>query len=952
MPNQAPKDYYGARDVASGSEPAHDASQSSRLHQMRDRLASLSEEARTIRGQVPHEFEPDVERIQQQMQRLGERLSELNSEARAQLGLPQTAQRSPLPAGGSEMPQTNPEEVIRLGGPANEAGAWDQRSMDTLSRIYESGEAFSAGGRAPTAVDPQPASAQPPARGPVEASSAAADAVGRALAPLFPEFDTTHEAPGAEAAGQHSQQAGADAGEPEWLDRRFAEIAERIEQSLAEIRPENSLLALSRRFDDFEMRMSSTLKGVATRADLDELRIAEAQIDDISLQLDQLRRQLARLDAIDSHLGTLAQQLSDERLSRLIGQGAGVGRLEALDAQLASIATQLSSERLSGLFRESAGPAADIENVAAAAAEKAAQRFSDQGQSQAQTHDLGEVRGLIESLINERRHHDENNASMLETMQQAIIRVLDRIDALEPSHQHARDMSEPDQDAAPGYEPAQSVEEGEAQSDYGYEPPPAESFFAEQDEPPPVPQAEHEQTTDFVPIPFDLEQAFGPDAHQQTGGYTGPNPSPQAEAAPRQVEMLRHDFIADAHKAKLRAASKVEGSLAVPVAEADDVEPEPAKKPRRRSVLRSPRVVMVVLTLLAVIPAALFFMPRTPADKAAVPAAVEVLPLSSETGNATTGSSSDDSEAGEGPGAPGNAAPEKQSQQIEQLNGPFEDAGSPALHPGRAMMTTGATRQAGAMSTTPPLMSAALMKEGVQAREDDQSSPFGGTDANRLPPATVGPFSLRLAAAQGDASAQFEVANRLGGAKGTAQDLKESAQWYERSAASGFPMAQFRLATFYERGIGVEQDFDRARVWYGRAAEQGNLKAMHNLAVLAASRSGPAPDYATAATWFTRAAEHGLADSQYNLAVLYENGLGVEKDLKEAYKWLSLAAKAGDEDAIGRLEAVTAKLDSKDREAIDAVTRGFRAKPSDRIANDAGIAGQAWRRQHGTGTNG
>ncbi len=36
----------------------------------------------------------------------------------------------------------------------------------------------------------------------------------------------------------------------------------------------------------------------------------------------------------------------------------------------------------------------------------------------------------LESLINERRHNDENNASMLETMQQAIIRVLDRIDAL------------------------------------------------------------------------------------------------------------------------------------------------------------------------------------------------------------------------------------------------------------------------------------------------------------------------------------------------------------------------------------------------------------------------------------------------------------------------------------------------------------------------------------------
>ena len=49
-----------------------------RLEQMRERLASLGEEARSIREQMPHEFEPDVERIQQQMQRLGERLSELS----------------------------------------------------------------------------------------------------------------------------------------------------------------------------------------------------------------------------------------------------------------------------------------------------------------------------------------------------------------------------------------------------------------------------------------------------------------------------------------------------------------------------------------------------------------------------------------------------------------------------------------------------------------------------------------------------------------------------------------------------------------------------------------------------------------------------------------------------------------------------------------------------------
>ena len=207
---------------------------------------------------------------------------------------------------------------------------------------------------------------------------------------------------------------------------------------------------------------------------------------------------------------------------------------------------------------------------------------------------------------------------------------------------------------------------------------------------------------------------------------------------------------------------------------------------------------------------------------------------------------------------------------------------------------------------------ASLMEEHVLRRNgagsaevaDDEVTP--ANDGSKLPPATVGPFSLRIAAAKGDASAQFEVASRLAEGKGLDQDLKEAAQWYQRSAASGFAMAQFRLGTLYERGLGVKRDAARAQVWYERAAAQGNVKAMHNLAVLAASRN-PKGDYETAARWFTAAAEHGLADSQYNLAVLYENGMGVTKDMQKAYKWLLLAAKQGDKDAAARRDAAEAE---------------------------------------------
>lgn len=176
-------------------------------------------------------------------------------------------------------------------------------------------------------------------------------------------------------------------------------------------------------------------------------------------------------------------------------------------------------------------------------------------------------------------------------------------------------------------------------------------------------------------------------------------------------------------------------------------------------------------------------------------------------------------------------------------------------------------------------------------------------------------------------------------------DLKQSFQWYQRSAMSGFPMAQFRLGTLYERGLGVKADSARAQVWYARAAEQGNVKAIHNLAVLHVSRAKP--DYAQAAKLFSESAAHGLSDSQYNLAMLYESGLGVPRDLKEAYKWLVLAAASGDKESQKRRDALKAKLSAADRSSAETLAKSFQAKPINPIANDFRAAGQAWRQNPG-----
>jgi localization factor PodJL len=142
----------------------------------------------------------------------------------------------------------------------------------------------------------------------------------------------------------------------------------------------------------------------------------------------------------------------------------------------------------------------------------------------------------------------------------------------------------------------------------------------------------------------------------------------------------------------------------------------------------------------------------------------------------------------------------------------------------------------------------------------------------------------------------------------------------------------------------VPADLARAGIWYRRAAEHGNITAMHNFAVLSAGSGGAAPDYTTAARWFLEAAERGLADSQFNLAVLHENGLGVPEDAQLGYKWFTLAARAGDAEAARRRDEAKARLSAAALAAAGESASAWRAKPVDALANDARVAGEAWKK--------
>ena len=68
-------------------------------------------------------------------------------------------------------------------------------------------------------------------------------------------------------------------------------------------------------------------------------------------------------------------------------------------------------------------------------------------------------------------------------------------------------------------------------------------------------------------------------------------------------------------------------------------------------------------------------------------------------------------------------------------------------------------------------------------------------------------------------------------AAGVPRDAGEAVRWYRMAAAQGNFEAQFNLAVKYKTGDGVPEDAAEAAIWYRAAAEQGFAAAQFNLGV-------------------------------------------------------------------------------------------------------------------------
>ncbi|HWT31886.1 MAG TPA: tetratricopeptide repeat protein, partial [Propylenella sp.] len=142
------------------------------------------------------------------------------------------------------------------------------------------------------------------------------------------------------------------------------------------------------------------------------------------------------------------------------------------------------------------------------------------------------------------------------------------------------------------------------------------------------------------------------------------------------------------------------------------------------------------------------------------------------------------------------------------------------------------------------------------------------------------------------------------GRGGLTKNLPEAAKLFQLAADQGHAIAQVDLAYAYLIGAGVEQDLDKAYEWYRRAADQGNSAGQYNVGVMHEQGKSVAKDEAEAARWYAMAAEQGNADAQNNLGVLYWEGRGVPQDLAKARELFEKAAAAGHERAKNNLAAL------------------------------------------------
>ena len=152
-----------------------------------------------------------------------------------------------------------------------------------------------------------------------------------------------------------------------------------------------------------------------------------------------------------------------------------------------------------------------------------------------------------------------------------------------------------------------------------------------------------------------------------------------------------------------------------------------------------------------------------------------------------------------------------------------------------------------------------------------------------------------LAAAQGHAGSQVQLARKLLTGHGVAQDNAAGVAWLRKAAAQNNGEAMALLGQLAFTGQGMAQDNAAGATWFKRAADAGNAGAAGQYAqLLIGGDYGVTKDEAAGARYARIAADKGDINGQMTLARAYYNGNGVPVDMRQALFWFRKSAAQGD----------------------------------------------------------
>ncbi|MEI7669741.1 MAG: tetratricopeptide repeat protein [Pseudomonadota bacterium] len=84
----------------------------------------------------------------------------------------------------------------------------------------------------------------------------------------------------------------------------------------------------------------------------------------------------------------------------------------------------------------------------------------------------------------------------------------------------------------------------------------------------------------------------------------------------------------------------------------------------------------------------------------------------------------------------------------------------------------------------------------------------------------------RIQAENGDAEAQYDLAEAYRKGESVEQDEREAAKWYKESASQGYPDAQFAMGFVYRGGNGMPMDKVMSYMWFYLSVKNGDQRAI------------------------------------------------------------------------------------------------------------------------------